>query len=64
MQPEQTSYCWANSTARTIAPTKCDALYVTNANSNTVSVINTAANTVVATVPVGFWFWHCDRIVP
>ena len=28
--------------------------YVTNALSNTVSVIDTATNTVIATVPVGF----------
>ena len=27
--------------------------YVTNSHSNTVSVIDTASNTVVATVPVG-----------
>ncbi|WP_204073516.1 hypothetical protein [Planotetraspora phitsanulokensis] len=27
--------------------------YVTNFNSNTVSVINTAADTVIATIPVG-----------
>jgi YVTN family beta-propeller protein len=28
-------------------------VYVTNSNSNTVSVINPATNTVVATIPVG-----------
>ena len=35
------------------APALAVSAYITNFNSNTVSVIDTAANTVTATIPVG-----------
>ncbi|MEK0224114.1 hypothetical protein [Bacillus proteolyticus] len=40
---------------RTTGPAAVGTLFVTNSDSNTVSVINGATNTVIATIPVGLF---------